>query len=293
MGCGLKQETSAFSHPELEMDTVANNEFCYLPDTCIMDRGLFSFTSNLAKMGNIYYSDSITDGKKYCAWYKETKSLFLSNFSRRNIGIDFCLNYISMNVIPKIKEYGYNCTAANGEAAWLNWCLLIYKMFSVQENILLISDAYYSHLWKKEMEAWLKFMAKLFPLIEYDICDYTGSGAAYDVPITLSKIVQNRIDDLTKSVNKFGRLDADSEESLNRLEFSIRSIHTFRFDWDKNEIVEDIFQHTNKTAAIETLHQWIAIRSNIARQNGNKSYFNGTKVNLMDSISATIYHIRH
>lgn len=293
LSCGRKQEPTAIAHPKWKIDTIINREFCYLPDTCIMDSGLFSFTSNLAEIGNICYSDSITDGKKYYIWYKETEAIFLYNLARRNIEIDLCLNYISMNIIPEIKKYGNNCTAANGEAAWLNCGIFLYKMFSEQENIIQNSNADYSHLWEMENDAWLRFIAKLFPLIEYEICDVTGSSAAYEIPITLSKIIQDRIDDLTKSENTISLSEADYAESLNRLEISISSINTLHYNWEKDELEQDSFQLSNKREAIETLHQWIAIRLNMASLIGNNSYFINTRISLLDSTSSAILHIRH
>lgn len=56
LSCGRKQEPTAIAHPKWKIDTIINRKFCYLPDTCIMDSGLFSFTSNLAEIGNICYS---------------------------------------------------------------------------------------------------------------------------------------------------------------------------------------------------------------------------------------------
>ena len=85
---GRKQESNEPSYPNWETDTVINNEFCYLPDTCIMDSDLFSFASNLAMISNIHYSDSITDGEKYRIWYKETDLIYLSNLNRRHIEIN-------------------------------------------------------------------------------------------------------------------------------------------------------------------------------------------------------------
>ena len=84
----------------------------------------------------------------------------------------------------------------------------------------------------------------------------------------------------------------ESVESLKQLESTIHSISTERFDWVKNEMAENNFQLSNKTDAIETLTQWISIRSNMATLLDNPTC-NGAKTNLLDSISATIYHIRH
>ena len=108
----------------------------------------------------------------------------------------------------------------------------------------------------------------------------------------MSKIVKIRIADLTEYSNMFSLSAIESVESLKQLESTIHFISTERFDWEKNEMVENSFQLSNKTDAIETLTQCMSFRLNMAPLLDNPTC-NGAKTNLLDRISATIYHIRH
>ncbi|MBD5234290.1 MAG: hypothetical protein HDS65_08965 [Bacteroidales bacterium] len=289
--CGCSRDNKTHSHYDLRADTIMNDAFCYIPDTCIMDGDLFVFAKNLIDIEQIY-ADSITDAKHYKSWYKKTDSIYLSNLNCRNIEIDLCLEYISNNMIPYIKIYGNNCTAALGDAEWLNLGMNLYMMFLSQENILKSSNIDYSHWWKKENDAWLRFIAKLFPLLDHEICNVTGSSAAYEIPYTFNKIIQNRIICL-KEVNADRLLNERLEISLDKLCFLITDINIRHMDCDKDDLIEDSFQLSNKKEALEALNQWVAIRTDMVKPNGNEASFHNATNNLLDSITSIIFHIRH
>lgn len=287
--CGCDSKTH--SHYEWRTDTIINDAFYYLPDTCIMDGDLFVFAKNLIDIERIY-TDTVTDAKQYTSWYKKTDSIYMSNLHSRNIEIDLCLKYISDNMIPDIKRYGNSCTTALGEAAWLNFGLNLYIMLLAQEDILKSSKIDYSHWWKKENCAWLRFIAKLFPLLDYEICNVTGSSAAYEIPITFYKIIQSRIICLNE-VNTDSISNKSLEKSLDKLYFLIADINIRKLDWDTYDLIEDTFQLSNKKEAVETLNQWIAIRKHMAKLEDDEASFHNATNNLLDSIASIIFHIRH
>lgn len=294
-GCANNQ-TDSNSHKDAEdslnNDTITNDRFCYLPDTLIMDRQLFLFASKLTEIEQIY-NDSIADSNIYQSWFREADSLFRADLDNRHVGIDLCLYHISDNMIPDIKEYGNKCTAANGEAAWLNLGVLLYKMFSEQQNILQDSTEECSLLWKSENDSWLRFISKLFPLIDYEIGNVTGSSAAYEVPITFSKIIQSRIDGLAESANKPTQLETNNIESLKRLEGAISSINTLHLDWDKDELVEDSLQNENKIGAINALNDWIFTRNKLSQYMKRPTDYRYVTYSTIDSISNIIYKLRY
>lgn len=286
-GCDSKPH----SDNEWRADTIINDAFYYLPDTCIMDDDLYVFAKNLIEIERIIYGNSIADAKQYKSWYTTTDSIYMSTLNSRNIEIDLCIKYIRDNMISVIN--GNNCTAAFGEAAWLNCGLNLYMMFIAQENILKSSNKDYYHWWKKENDAWLRFITKLFPLLDYEICNVTGSSGAYEIPYTFNKIIQSRIICLDKDFNEGRNPNERIEKSLDKLCFLITNINTEHMDWDKNSLKEDSYQLLNKKEAIEALNQWIAIRTNMAKLDGNESSFYNATNNLLDSIASIIFHIRH
>lgn len=287
-----KESLSTFSPTKWRNDTIVNTTFYYLPDTYIMDSSLFLFASKLMDVEQIY-NDSIVDAYKYKLWFKKTDSLFRAELVNRHIGIDRCFKYISDNMIPDIRKYGTNCTAALGEVAWLTFGMNLYAMFAKQEEIQKESMGDVAHWWILENDAWLEIITKLFPLIDYEICNVTGSSAAHEIPNTFSKITQSRIYGLNESVNRSDLSKTHYTESLNRLEGEINSINTLRLDWEKYELVEDSLPLSCKKEVNEALIQWIAIRSNMTKLESGETTIENSTIVILDSVSSAIFHIRH
>lgn len=287
VGCGSK-------HSNVQViwrsDTIKNEVFSYLPDTCIMDSDLFVFAAKLIEVNRLFDNDSTANIEQYKDWYAKTNYVFNSKLFARNIHDDLCFKYITDSIIPTIKEYGNNCTAANGEVAWLTLGTNLYSMFSKQETIIQKSGIDLRNHWNAENYAWLRFITYLLPLVAYEIDNVTGSSATYDIPFTYSKIIKSR----TQSIHEnFAETNISQEKSLDRLCGLITNIETRHWDWDSDNLVEDSIQAYNKIAAHRALLKWVDVRSNMAKCVEWERGFNNSTISLLDSISSAIYHIRH
>lgn len=163
-------------------------------------------------------------------------------------------------------------------------------MFSIQEIIKQESEISLRKKWETENEAWLLFISKLFPLLDYEFGNVAGSSAVYDVPIAFSQIVQNRIETLRENLVD---INNTPEKSIERLDCLIANIEIRHWDWDKDILVEDSVQYSNKNSARQALVKWIDIRSDLEGYVSDKRNFNNATISLLDSISSILNNIRH
>lgn len=165
-----------------------------------------------------------------------------------------------------------------------------YLAFSESELRALEAGANIYTWWLAENDAWLNFMTNLFPLLDCEICNVTGSSAAYEIPYIFSKISKFRIKCLAEN-------NADSitaaNTSPNTLLSLIERIDPVKFDLEQNCFVEDVAVSENMECAVESLLRWIEVRKRMAELVDNPNGFNNATATLIDSISSTIYHIRY
>ncbi len=289
-GCVGKNQLSNEVKSTWRNDTIYNPIF-YLPDTCIIDSVLFILMTKLSDTPCPYVNTEM-NAESYKTWYTSVDSFLSSNIQKRGINESFCFRHIIDRIIPVMRDYGYDCTAVNGQIEWLKFGINLYTMFSAQNAIIKNSAMDLQMNWKDENEVWLLFISKLFPLLAYDICNCTGSSATFDVPITLSKIIQSRTQNLHGT---FVKTDNVQEKSLNNLKGLINDINIMHWDYDKDTLIEDSIQDSNQKSAIQALVKWINIRSDLAEHVSDKRTFNNATISILDSISSGIYqyHILH
>lgn len=288
-GCGSKHHSDNDFKYTWRSDTIQNDVFHYLPGTCIMDSDLFVFAAKLSEIDKIY-CDTATNIGKYTDWYAKTSSFFNSKFHVRNIDENLCFKHIIGSMIPSIMEFGNSCTASIGEITWLKFGIDLYSMFSVQNTITQKSKKVLRYKWETENEAWLLFISKLFPLIESEWDDVTGTAAVYYVPTTFSKIIQSRTETLLENLVN---TNSTQEKSLDRLSELITNINIQHWDYDRNILIVDSVQDSNKKSALQALVKWVEIRSDLAESVNDKRSFNNSTISLLDSISSIIYHLSY
>lgn len=289
-GCGGKEQTLTDSQSKWRNDTVINTAFSYMPDTCIIDKDLFRFATNLMGLERIYV-DSTINIECYKNWFYNTEShIYCVLYRDRSIEKDSCFEFIRNNLMPAIRNNGSDCTTAIAEAAWLDYGLNQYLALSEFELRALEAGANFLTWWLIENDAWLNFMTNLFPLLEYEICNVTGSSAAYEIPYTFSNISRFRTKCLADSVSN---LILAKEPTTNNILGLIEGINTESYSWGRDSLIDNIAIYNYKKCAIESLLQWIEIRKGMAELVDNPSGFNNATNTLLDSISTTIYHIRH
>ena len=288
--CGRNELSLTTTPSEWGKDTVVNTAFCYLPDTCIIDKDLYAFAANLIDIERIY-TDSTTNIECYKEWFNNTSSQGYCDLYRdRDIEIDSCIMFIRNHIIPEIRRNGTNCTAAIAETAWLEFGINQYLAFSEFELRALEAGANFCTWWLAENDAWLNFMTNLFPLLDYEICNVTGSSAAYEIPYIFSNISKFRTKYLAENT---ADSTTDNNTSLNTLLSLIEEINPEKFDCEQNRMVENVGMVKHKKCAVETLLSWIEVRNGMAELVDNPNRFNNATTTLIDSISTTIYHIRH
>lgn len=290
-GCGSKNQSANDFKSEWRNDTIYNSGF-YLPDTCVIDSDLFILTTKLFDIAQRLYvnTEMNCECKTYKTWYTSVDSFLNTNMRKRAIDNHFCFSHIIDSIIPDIRKYGGDCTAAKGQIAWLEFGINLYSMFSMQDIIRQESEISLRKKWKTENEAWLLFISKLFPLLDYEFGNATGSGAVYDVPIAFSRILQNRIGTLRGNLVD---MNSSPEKSMERLDCLIANIEIRHWDWDRDILVEDSVQYSNKNSARQALAKWIDIRSDLAGCVNDKRNFNSATISLLDSISSVLNNIRH
>lgn len=287
-GCRGKEHTLTDSQSKWRNDTVVNTVFFYMPDTCIIDKDLFMFATNLVDIERIYL-DSTINIECYKEWFNNTSShLYCELYRDRSIEIDSCIEFIRHHLIPEIRRNGTNCTAAIAEAAWLEFGMNQYLASSEFELRALEAGANFLTWWLIENDAWLNFMTNLFPLLEYEICNVTGSSAAYEIPFTFSNISRFRTKCLADSVPN---LILAKEPTTNNILGLIEGINSESYSWERDSLTDNIAIYNYKKCAIESLQQWVEIRKGMSDFVDNPNTFNHSTANLIDSISTTLRHI--
>lgn len=287
--CGGKKHTLPDSQFKWRNDTVVNTAFSYMPDTCFIDKDLFKFATNLMDLERIYV-DSTINIECYKNWFYNTDSQYILGFRDRGIEKDSCIEFIRHHLIPEIRRNGTNCTAAIAETAWLEFGLNQYLALSEFELRALEAGANFLTWWLIENDAWLNFMTNLFPLLEYEICNVTGSSAAYEIPYSFSNISRFRTKCL---VDGDSNLILAKEPTTNNILSLIEGINTESYSWERDSLIDNVAISNYKKCAIESLQQWVEIRKEMSGLFDNPNGFNNATTYLIDSISFTLRHIRH
>lgn len=287
-GCGYRH-ISNNEESKWKNDTIVNTAFCYLPDTCIIDKDLYAFAVNLIGIEQVYM-DSVTNIECYKTWFNNTDSqVYCDLYRDRGIEIDSCISLIENKIIPEIKKYGANCTASIGEAAWLEFGINQYLALYKSELRTLEAGPNIYTWWLTENDAWLNFMTHLFSLLDYEIGNVTGSSGAYEIPYAFSNISRFRLNCLVE--NTSDSITADNI-SLHSLQSLIEEINPEKFDCEQNYMVENVAVSAHKKSAIESLSRWIEIRKEMAEFIDNPQSFNNATLTFVANLSAELSHIR-
>lgn len=272
-------------------DTIENNEVLYLPDIYYGNKDIYSLAVGLANV------DRSSDSLSYIKWNNRIDSLE-SHGNLRKLSEAEVLSLLE-NLTDSIKKYGSGCNASISERSYIlyGWKLHI----AIQKGMKLVStinNLELQNLLVKENNAWIGLWTNLAKLIEYEIEQSTGSSAAYDVPINLTKIidVRNRIIDSDREILTEGKVEEKREVRSGNIEErlieKINSINTTHYDFDNDKYVNDeeiiLVQESTK----KSLKNWLNIRDDISKIIDNKNAYRNDTQELMDKVYECLQNIR-
>ncbi|MCH5218098.1 MAG: hypothetical protein J1F07_06060 [Muribaculaceae bacterium] len=292
-GCHENNQPDLDCEHHCMYDTIFNNDITYLPDIYIGDKDIYLLSVELLKV------DELIDMKSYVTWYNKVNTIIKSNHRLNGLSYSQISDLID-KMVESIRKYGQGCNASISERSWLKYGWNLYSSLAiVSKPFFTVKDMNLQELFTQENNAWLELWAFLSKVIEYEIEDTTGSSAAYDTPITYSKIIESRKNIVMKDLGillnfPFQNEDAqDLNEILNYLMEKINSLNIVRYnDISQNyQVNEDIVE--SKAFTINYINQWIEARNKIASYVKNKKEYDNNTSSLLRYIHITLHNIRY